>query len=238
MADVDLETSLAPNLLDKPTGILLKEFGAGNAAPGSGSAGALMGLLSIKLLLTVCKISLKKPALNNRQSTFQFIESQLLEIEPKLQNLFEKDAREFEQVVSLRIARDLADDPLEKSALQRQSNDLLEVATDNAFEITDHSLKLIDLGITIFKEGWAAVRGDSGAAIAVAVSGATSGIFIANLNLKTLGARNYSQKNLQKCVILMEQLQAKQQQVFQCVADINAEAATAVQHDLQLPLNL
>ena len=115
---------------------------------------------------------------------------------------------------------------------------MLEVATDNAFEITDHSLKLIDLGITIFKEGWAAVRGDSGAAIAVAVSGATSGIFIANLNLKTLGTRNYSQKNLQKCVILMEQLQAKQQQVFQCVADINAEAATAVQNDLQLPLNL
>jgi methenyltetrahydrofolate cyclohydrolase len=236
LADSEITIEILPSLLEKPAALLLKEFGAGNAAPGSGSAGALMGLLSIKLLFTVRSISMKKESVKNQHSTFKFVEEQLLQIEPRLQELFEKDAREFDEVVKLRIARDISDDPTEKANFSRQANDLLETATENAFEITELSLKLIDYGITIFKEGWPSVRGDSGAAIAVAISGATSGIFISNLNLKTLGTRNYSRSNMQKCNRLMDQLQTKQQQVFQCVADINAEALSAVEADLQLPL--
>jgi methenyltetrahydrofolate cyclohydrolase len=236
MAESGIKIEGLPKLLDKPASTLLADFGAGGAAPGSGSAGALMGLLAIKLLITVCKISLRKTSLASRRSTFEYVVNQLLEIEPRLQELFEKDAREFDRVVKLRVERDLADSSAAKGRLGRQANALLETATDNAFEITDLSLKLIDLGISIFSDGWPAVRGDSGAAIAVAVSSATSGIFIANLNLKTLGTRNYSRTNIDRCNQLMEALQDKQQQVFQCVADINAEAASAVQNDLQLPL--
>ncbi len=47
-------------LLEKPTTELLDAFGAGNASPGSGSAAALMGLLAVKLLITVCDKSLTK----------------------------------------------------------------------------------------------------------------------------------------------------------------------------------
>jgi methenyltetrahydrofolate cyclohydrolase len=44
-----------PAILSRPTSTLLNDFGAGRAAPGSGSASALMALLAIKLLVTVCK---------------------------------------------------------------------------------------------------------------------------------------------------------------------------------------
>ena len=41
--------------LTKPTNeLFLNDFGAGNASPGSGSAAALMGLLSVKLERPKC----------------------------------------------------------------------------------------------------------------------------------------------------------------------------------------
>ena len=233
---LDQQIAEIPGLLSKPTSLLLDEFGAGNASPGSGSASALMGLLAIKLLMTVCRKSLAKPKLQDKKMQFQFILEKLNTIEPQLQSLFQKDADEFDEVVKVRIRRDAAEKSTEKAQLTTQANALLEVATDNAFAITDLSLQLIDLGIVAFREGWAHVRGDSGSAISVAVSGAMSGIFIANLNLKTLSTRNYARENMNRCNDLISDLQQKQSRVFACVAAINSEATEAIQSDLQLKL--
>ena len=230
-----LETSFP--LLSKPATELLSAFGSGKASPGSGSAAALMGLLSAKLILTVCSISKGKPECEKDIAVFDIISSKIRDdIEPRLRQLFESDAKDFDRVVELRRLRDRAIAPKEKAEFSRESNDLLEKATDCAFEITELCMRLIDHGILIFDHGWHAVRGDSGAAISAAVSGVMSGIFIISLNLKTLKDRKYSRDKIGKCNDLYASMQGKQAAAFKCVTSINAEAISAIQ--LELAVNV
>ena len=226
------EENQKTSLLDRPTGQLLNDFGAGKASPGSGSAAALMGLLAAKLLVTVCDKSASKPECRNSERVLVYIREQVQGIEPKLIELFEKDAREFDQVVALRIARDKAESAQEKTRLSRESQDLLEIATDNAFQIIGQCMKLIDHGVVVFESGWKAVRGDSGAALSAAIAGVSSGIFIANLNLKTLGNRKYAAENVSRCDAIYRELIAKQAKAFSCVTSLNAEAIASIQLEL------
>lgn len=219
-------------LLDRSTGQLLNDFGAGKASPGSGSAAALMGLLAAKLLITVCDKSATKPECKKNENVLIYIKEQVLAIEPRLIELFEKDAREFDEVVALRIARDIAESAQEKSKLSRQSQDLLETATENAFHIIELCMKLIDHGVVVFESGWHAVRGDSGAALSAAIAGVMSAIFIANLNIKTLKGRKYAEDNLGRCDELYKELSAKQTKAFSCVTSLNAEAIASIQIEL------
>lgn len=226
------EDNIQIALLDRPTGQLLSDFGAGKASPGSGSAAALMGLLSVKLLVTVCDKSASKPEGKKNAKVLAYIKEQVEAIEPRLVELFEKDAREFDEVVSLRISRDKATSTQEKSRLSRQSKELLETATDNAFQIIDLCMKLIDHGIVVFESGWHAVRGDSGAALSAAIAGVMSGIFIANLNIKTLGARKYANDNVARCDESYKELALKQARAYSCVTSLNAEAIASIQLEL------
>lgn len=221
------------SLLSKPATELLTAFGSGKASPGSGSAAALMGLLSAKLILTVCSISKNKTECKKDHAAFDIISSKIRDdIEPRLRQLFESDAKIFDRVVALRRLRDQAVSSKEKSDYSRESNELLETATDCAFEITELCMRLIDHGTITFENGWHAVRGDSGAAISAAVSGVMSGIFIISLNLKTLKDRKYSHDKIEKCNELYTLLQSKQATAFKCVTSINAEAITAIQLEL------
>ena len=230
MADQPKEKQLS--LLDRPADQLLNDFGAGKASPGSGSAAALMGLLSAKLLVTVCDKSATKPEQKNNENVLAYIKEQVQAIEPRLVELFEKDAREFDQVVSLRVLRDKALSPQEKSKLSRQSQELLETATDNAFHIIEQCMKLIDHGVVVFESGWHAVRGDSGAAISAAIAGVLSALFIANLNIKTLKGRKYAVDNLSRCDDLYKELATKQAKAVSCVTSLNAEAIASIQLEL------
>lgn len=189
IATMRLETPL----LAKPAAELLDEFGAGKAAPGSGSAAALMGLLACKLIVTVCIKSCEKDECKEDHAGFIHIKDQILRtIEPTLQDLFERDAKEFAEVVNIRVASRSISDLQQRSALTRKANDKLETATENLFAIVNQCFKLVDHGITAFNKGWHAIRGDSGAAISCALAGITAGIFIANLNLKKLKDRKYA----------------------------------------------
>jgi methenyltetrahydrofolate cyclohydrolase len=235
---LDQPTFDLPAILSRPTSVLLDDFGAGKAAPGSGSASALMALLAIKLLITVCKKTVEKSVSAEKRTSFSYIEAQLNSLEPKLIELFEKDAREFDEVVKLRRARDEADTPGQKAALARQANDLLEIATNNVLEVTEACLAIVDHAVVAFREGWSSVRGDSGAAISAASAGATSGIFISNLNIKTLENRVFAASALTRSNNLQANLQRKQLTIFRCLADINAEATEALQLDLQLRLEI
>lgn len=219
-------------LLDRSTGQLLNDFGAGKASPGSGSAAALMGLLAAKLLITVCDKSATKPECKKNESVLIYIKEQVLAIEPRLIEFFEKDAREFDEVVALRIARDIAESAQEKSKLSRQSQELLETATENAFHIIELCMKLIDHGVVVFESGWHAVRGDSGAALSAAIAGVMSAIFIANLNIKTLKGRKYAADNIGRCDELYKELSSKQTKAFSCVTSLNAEAIASIQLEL------
>jgi formiminotetrahydrofolate cyclodeaminase len=226
---------LSSPLLSKPATELLSAFGSGKASPGSGSAAALMGILSAKLILTVCSISRNKAECKKDEAVFDIIISKIRdEIEPRLRHLFESDARDFDRVIALRRLRDNATSTKEKADFSRESNDLLEKATDCAFEITELCMRLIDHGIIVFDSGWHAVRGDSGAAISAAVSGVMSGIFIISLNLKTLKDRKYARDKIGRCNDLYSSMQGKQASAFKCVTSINAEAISAVQLELAI----
>ncbi|WP_106314421.1 cyclodeaminase/cyclohydrolase family protein [Paraburkholderia sp. BL18I3N2] len=231
-----------PTLLAQSANQLLDAFGSGRASPGSGSAAAMMGLLAVKLICTVCLKSLEKESCRSAEATLRHIRDRMVEIDPLLRVLFEKDAREFEEVIRLIGERESATTPEAKGALSRQINAMLEGATDNVFAIIDLCLPLIDHGVTVFKNGWGTVRGDSGAAISSAIAAVTSGLFIANLNIKWLKGRRYARDNIGRGTALLTTLQQKQLAANACITSLNSEALASIEveatDDRQLPLEL
>jgi formiminotetrahydrofolate cyclodeaminase len=173
-------------LMELPAGKLLDKFGAGSHAPGSGSAAALMGILSAKLIITVGIISMRKPEYQKDHSKIEYINGRIEnEIEPELRKLFEEDATIFDEVIQLRKARDQENNPNEKRKLSERANEKLRIATDIPIKICELCIRLIDHGIAMFDMGFQAARGDSGAAVSAAVAGAMSGIFVVSLNLRS-----------------------------------------------------
>jgi hypothetical protein len=166
----------------------------------------------------------------------------MAEIDPLLRVLFEMDAREFEEVVRLIGKRESATTPEAKGTLYRHINAMLEGATGNVFEIIDLCLPLIDHGVTVFKDGWGTVRGDSGAAISSAIAAVTSGLFIANLNIKWLKGRRYARDNIGRVTALLATLQQKQLAANACITSLNAEAFASIEVEAtdgrRLPLEL
>lgn len=221
-------------LLNRPTNDLLNDFGAGRASPGSGSAAALLSLLSAKMINTVCEISSRKPECEAYKKEFEFITKAIKEeIEPRLKELFELDAKDFDKVVSLRVNRDNAKTPAEKSKFTKESLDLLETATNYTFEVGEISIRLMGFGVLMFENGWHAVRGDSGVSLSAAMSGVMSAIFIANLNLKTLKKRKYAKENMERCQSLQDNLNKLQTQAFSCVTTISSESIKSIQLELE-----
>lgn len=225
---------LSEELLSRPTNQLLNDFGAGRASPGSGSAAALLSLLSAKMINTVCEISLKKPECEASKKEFEFIVRTIKEeIEPRLKDLFESDAKDFEKVVALRVKRDQAEHSSEKAKYTKEALDLLETATNYTFEVGEISIRLMGFGVVMFEKGWHAIRGDSGVSISAAMSGVMSSIFIANLNLKTLKKRKYAKENVARCQNLQDTLSRLQTQAFSCVTTISSESISSIQLELE-----
>ncbi len=237
-------------LLDQSANKLLDDFGSGKAAPGSGSAAALMGILSGKLVTTVCSLSLDK-AQNERkvadegkqavdsaryvpyENEYKYVKEDISQsIEPKLKRLFEDDAKRFEEVVRLRkeaIRVGLLGDKNAKSELDSKSKDILEEVTQFVFEMAEQSFKLISHGNFVFDRGYSAVRGDSGAAISAAIAAVTSCIFIINLNLKVLSRRKFAKEKKLECDDLYARLQRVQYQSFTRVGALGSEALKSIQ---------
>lgn len=225
---------ITEHLLNRPANQLLNDFGAGHASPGSGSAAALLSLLSAKMINTVCEISINKPECEAYKKEFEFIKKTIKEeIEPRLKELFQLDAMDFEKVVKLRVKRDQAGSPTEKTKYSRESQELLETATNYTFEVGEISIRLMGFGVVMFEKGWHAIRGDSGVSISAAMSGVMSSIFIANLNLKTLKNRKYAKENMARCQGLQDNLNKLQTQAFSCVTAISAESVRAIQLELE-----
>lgn len=238
MQQIELKDTEQP-LLERPTNQLLNDFGAGRASPGSGSAAALLGLLAAKMINTVCDISSNKPECVESHKEFGFIKNSVIEqIEPRLKQLFELDARDFERVVELRVLRDESTDPAEKAKHSRESSELLEKATDYTFEIADISLRLMRFGITMFEHGWSAIRGDSGVAISSAMASVMSSIFITNLNLKSLKKRKYASENIKKLEELQNRLNELQTKAFSCITAISSESLKSIQLELETEHNI
>jgi formiminotetrahydrofolate cyclodeaminase len=208
-------------------------FGSGQASPGSGSAAAFMGLLAAKLIITVCLKSIEKSNDEEKTKAFHYLTQECHKHYDGLRELFEADAVEFRQVVDLRKQRDTAATSDDKAKFQRLANEGLEKTSGYVLQIMDRCRQLAQHGLVVFKDGWQYVQGDSGAAVSAAIGGILSGIFIINLNLKSLRSRQFARDNAQKTqewYAIVEELQSK---AFGHVATLNLETLKAIQ--LELP---
>ncbi len=217
-------------LLALPTAELLEKFGSGTHSPGSGSAAALMGLLSCRLTQTVCTLSLSKPAYRKDHEKIRLLSERIgSRKEPELRRLFQQDAEAFDRVFKARLARDQAiKGGQEYRKRNEQSLEHLRSATVIPFEIADICLDLIDDGVAVFDMGFKSARGDTGAAISAAVAGAMSAVFVINLNLKSFRGSEWAMEQRHKCDGLHEKLTRKQLEAFGRVMTLRDEDVSSV----------
>lgn len=216
-------------LIALPTDQLLDQFGGGGHAPGSGSAAALMALLSAQLVSTVCKISSGRGDDARFRYVLERIEARTI---PELKRLFQKDAEDFDKVIEIRVQRDKENDPVIKRRLRDQALRLLEDSTDLVFAIADICIQLVEFGLIVFDGGSKKVRGDSGAAIGSAIAGAMSSVFIINLNLTSFQNSRWAIQRRYQAEKLYENIIAKQEDAFRRIVTLQPEVVDAIQPDL------
>jgi formiminotetrahydrofolate cyclodeaminase len=209
---------------------LLNDFGSGGHVPGSGSAAALMGLLSAQLTRTVCKITVGGPAQSTKelQVLANQIETQFI---PVLQAMFQEDADKFDEVIQTRRARDAETDLLVKRRHREKGLRQLEAATDLVVRIVELCLRLAEHAIVVFRQGASKVRGDSGGAISAAIAGASTGVFIAYLNLRSFSGGAWATAMQGRVNNLQNKIIDLQGTAFALAANLQPEDETQ-----QLPL--
>jgi len=211
-------------LIELPTSALLEKFGSGTHAPGSGSAAALMGLLSGRLIVTVAMLSLRKVEYLPDHPKIEFVAEKItLELEPLLRDLFQRDSTTFDEVIKARIARDNATDEKDRRKYGELALEKLRLATEIPFQIGDACLTLIDHGTALFDMGFKGARGDTGAAISAAVAGAMSAIFVINLNLKSFRGSEWAVQQRKRCDDIHHLLERKQLDAFSRVMTLRGE---------------
>jgi formiminotetrahydrofolate cyclodeaminase len=223
-------------LLALPAGQLLEKFGSGTHSPGSGSAAALMGLLSCRLVQTVCTLSLSKEAYRRDHAKIELLSSSITSRkEPRLRELFQLDAVAFDKVFKERLERDQYDkDTKEYKRHSEKALDHLREATVIPFEIGEICLGLIDDGVAIFDMGFKAARGDTGAGVSAAVAGAMSAVFVINLNLKSFRGSDWARQQRTRCDQLHQRLSSKQLEAFGRVMTLRDEDISSVGQVLNL----
>lgn len=216
-------------LIELPTNTLLEKFGSETHAPGSGSAAALMGLLSAKLIVTVTKISLRKAEYQRDHAKIEFVAGIITtKIEPLLRDLFQRDATIFDEVIKARIARDSSTNDRERRKFGDLALEKLKQATDIPFQIGETCLALIDHGTAVFDMGFKGARGDTGAAISASVAGAMAAIFVINLNLKSFRGSAWAMQQRKRCDDMHKLLTRKQLEAYSRVMTLRDEDISSV----------
>lgn len=215
-------------LIAMPADQLLDQFGAGSHSPGSGSAVALMGLLSAKLSATVYKISIRRG--HGDTSQFAYLLGQVEDvIVPRLKTLFQQDAEKFDEVIRVRVLRDTESNSVLKRRLRERALLLLREAIEIVMEIIAICEQLIDYGIIAFDAGMNRVRGDSGSAISVAIAGAMSGFFIINLNLGSFAEGRWANDQREKLAKAQQALLEKQSEALARIARLQPRESSSTQ---------
>lgn len=217
------------HLLGLPTETLLNKFGSGKHAPGSGSAAALMGILSAKLVLTVGQLTLNRKEYEHHHSEVKAACDRIRTfVVPKLEQLFQNDAEIFDKVITARRARDGASEPREKRRLSEIALDELKIATAIPFYIAEACLELIDLAAVVFDGGFKGARGDTGAAISSAVAGVLASVFVINLNLRSFRGSYWARQQRKLCDELQARVAAKYEAALTRVMQLRTEDLNAI----------
>lgn len=174
-------------LIKLPTDQLLQKFGAGEHKPGSGSAAALQGMLSAKLLLTVIGLTTHEKRRQYYQDWLPELNQASTEIQsrifPLLEKIFEDDSIQFDKTIKLRKARDSERNIDKRRELSEEALEELKIATETPVQIANLCIELAKFGTLVFDHGFRSARGDAGVAQNGAVAAVAGCISIINLNL-------------------------------------------------------
>jgi len=214
---------------------LLQKYGEGRHIPGSGSAAALQGLLAARLVATVAKISLKREVSPANARQFRYIDHQIATVHlPILSKLFDDDIRVFDEVYRLRMSRDATTDPRRRKNIVSQERRRLQSATMIPAEIADHCLRIAAHGLFVYRHGYRAVRGDSGAAISSACAGSLSAAFVIGLNLTRFRSGAWHKIWSSKALEIEGKSVSMIQEAIQAVEEIRHVRDDAVEPELDL----
>lgn len=177
------------DLLELPTRRLLEKIGAGNHKPGSGSAAALNGILSCKLLTTVIDLTLdpkRVKAYSHCKGEIEEIRNKITQnISPRLETLFQEDSVQFDRAILKRKERDDEKNQKVKNSLQEESLAELKISIEIPLEIANLCIQIANYSVIVFDKGFKSARGDSGVALGSSLSGLTGCIAIISLNLQS-----------------------------------------------------
>lgn len=172
------------NIIEIQLGRLLKKFGSGSHKPGSGSAVALQGMVAAQMVRTVIELTKEKPAYKNRVKDLEIIISEIDDkIYPALEELIQKDSVQFGKAIEARKARNAETDIELKSKHANEALNELREATEIPIAVAKYCIRLTQMGLYIFDNGFQSARGDSSVAINGALSAVSGCLSIINLNL-------------------------------------------------------
>ncbi len=213
------------DLMELPLRELLKKFAAGKHKPGSGSAAALLSLVSASLSQTVISLTKERSGYEvNRQNLIDIGHEIETAIQPALELAFVNDSVQFDKVIKSRNHRN--DSNKHDDWWRRSHQALLETdaASNIALQVARHSLRLAELSIRVFDIGFKSARGDSEVAIEAAMSGATGALAVVYLNLKDFRGETYARKTLHEANQLCEQIDALQEDLQRRMARLKTRA--------------
>ena len=219
---------MTKTLLELPTNTLLEKIGAGNHKPGSGSAAALNGILSCKLILTVIQLT-KEPKRKTRyESTYAQCNKIQQEISsrigPRLEELFQDDSIQFDKAITKRQERDKQTNQKLKNQLDIQAQKELQKSTELPIEIANLGLELANFSLYLIDNCFRSARGDSAVALSSALSSITGSISIINLNLQSFPKNVWTESIKKKRKKLKEEYRSLTTESFKRVDLLEEEA--------------
>jgi len=198
---------MAQELIKLPADQLLTKFGSGGHKPGSGSAAALLGLVSCKLVQTVVFLSAGRDQYLGVEAQLTLANQDIVAgIEPVLVAALQDDSEQFDRVIEARRLRDAELDKGKKRPLAERALAELREATEIPIKIAETCLLLAEKALVVFDLGFKAARGDSGVAVSSALAGASGSLAIIYLNLTSFKGSEWASQTRQRVQALQVQL--------------------------------
>lgn len=227
---------MSQELIKLPTNKLLNKFGSGGHTPGSGSAAALLGLVSCKLIQTVVTLS-------DGRDQYEDVKDQLTlanqnvtsDIEPILMADMQEDAIQFNKVIIARKNRNNEADPKKRKQMAEKALLELRVATEIPIRIARSCLRLAEEGLVVFDLGFQSARGDSGVAISSALSGASGCISIIYLNLTSFRGSEWAVQTRHEADNLSKKTRDLQMALFKRIDRLQTEVLEREDKNLPKP---
>lgn len=188
---------MSDDLMEMSLRELLEKFAAGKHKPGSGSAAALLGLISCALSRTVIALTIDRPTYASTRTELEALSTEIQEqIQPLLEESFVQDSVFFDRVIAARNNRDAAINHAEWWRRSHKALSELDSASSIALNIAQKCIRMTEVAITIFDQGFKSAQGDSEVAIEAALSGATGALSIVYLNLNSFRGEAHAKKTL------------------------------------------